>query len=87
MSCSFKEPIEVDFVIKREGIPLPIEVKATLKANERQCKNIVHYCKLFDLKQGVLLSLDNRTAFNMGGIEVDVVPAYLAEVLKSKSPR
>jgi predicted AAA+ superfamily ATPase len=80
-----KEPIEVDFVTKHDGIPLPIEVKATLKANERHCKNIVHYCKLFALKKGVLFSLDNRRVFKCGAVDIEVLPAYLAEVLTSKS--
>jgi predicted AAA+ superfamily ATPase len=74
-----KEPIEVDFVVKAEGIPLPIEVKATLNANERHCKNIVHYCKLFDLRRGVLFSLDIRKNFKIDDIEIDVLPVYLAE--------
>lgn len=82
-----KEPIEVDFVIKHDGIPLPIEVKATLKANERHCKNLIQYCNLFALKRGVLFSLDNRASFKIGAIEIDVLPVYLAELLRPKISR
>ncbi len=78
-----KEPIEVDFVIKREGVPTPVEVKATLKANNRHCKNIVHYCNLLGLKHGVLLSLDRCQTFKIDNVTINSYPAYLTEVLNS----
>jgi uncharacterized protein len=76
-----KEPIEVDFVLKRSGVPTPIEVKATRNATNRHCKNIVNYCNLFGVKRGVLLSLDRFQTFNIGDIVVDAIPVYLAEML------
>lgn len=78
-----KEPIEVDFVIKREGVPTPVEVKATLKANNRHCKNIVHYCNLLGLKHGVSLSLDRCQTFKIDNVTINSYPAYLTEVLNS----
>lgn len=81
-----KDAIEVDFIINRNGEPLPVEVKAALHVNERHAKNIYHYCKLFGTKRGILLSLDRPTKYANDGIEIDCLPAYLAENCYSFKP-
>ncbi len=77
-----KEPVEVDFVIKHHGVALPIEVKASLNVGERHCKNLFHYCKIFGTKRGVLLALDVKKSFSKDQVQIEVIPAYLAEELK-----
>lgn len=46
-----KQNIEVDFIFQIENQKVPVEVKATLRSNERHCKNLVTYLNLFYQKK------------------------------------
>jgi len=73
-----KHPIEVDFVFKlADGARLPIEVKASLQAQNKHLNSLSAYCERHSPETAVLVSLANFQQLpNLGKTKTFNLPAY-----------
>jgi len=75
----FRQNVECDFIIQREEeIIAAIQVCYQLddaNTKKRELKGLLQVCKLFELKQGVIISYDSFDDFEVDGINIKVIPA------------
>ena len=71
---------EVDFLIERKGMLIPIEVKSA--ANTR-AKSYRLFCKRYSIRLGFKLSLKNRAVNEEDGTRTVSLPLYLISDLES----
>lgn len=64
---------EVDFISNGN---LPIEVKATLKIQNKHLRGIVEYLKLYDLEKGVVISGDKFKVLEVDAKKIINLPVY-----------
>jgi uncharacterized protein len=70
---------ECDFIAKTEdGHFLPIQVcfELTEENREREINGLVEACQYLQVKEGILLSLDNEEEINKDHIGINVIPAW-----------
>ena len=72
---------EIDFIVKRDGIAMPVECKAALSVNRKHMRGVVEYLRLHGLRAGCLVSLAPRSTTVIDGFEITNLPAYLLERL------
>jgi len=74
-----KNPIEVDFICKRNAALIPIEVKAALRTQDRHFKNLQYYCDIHQVTEAWLVSLARPSEQKIGKVIMRNIPAYLLE--------
>lgn len=71
---------ECDFIVLEKGeVITAIQVTADLhddSTREREIKGLVLACQKFNLKTGIILTLDEEAELNREGIQVQVIPAW-----------
>lgn len=70
---------EIDFGVKQDNIFVPIECKAAKKFKSQHVASVLNYCKMFRLKDGVVINLGLPQTFKKDGISIHSLPAYLAD--------
>lgn len=71
-----KNPVEVDFILNSGANPLPIEVKAARKFNQRFGASLMEYLRLTGLKRGVLVSAAPYRVEKIQDFEIINLPLY-----------
>ncbi len=75
----YRDNVECDFIIQRdEAIIAAIQVCYSLDdpdTKKREIKGLLQVCKLFELKQGIIISYDSFEDFEVDGINIKVIPA------------
>ena len=76
----FKEKSECDFIVKQGfEITEAIQVSASISNAEtrtRELRGLMDCCKKFELKQGLIITLDNSNEFEQNGVMVTTMPLY-----------
>ena len=70
---------EVDFLIERKGMLIPIEVKS---ATNTRAKSYRLFCKRYSIRLGFKLSLKNRAVNEEDGTRTVSLPLYLISDLE-----
>lgn len=66
---------EVDFIVKRPGILLPIEVKYKSHIRPDDLKNLLRFCNKANLSQAQVITKDKSGEETVGGIKISYFPA------------
>lgn len=74
-----KHQIEVDFVIKSRGNPIPIEVKVARRFGPQHGTNVRHFLREAGLQTGIVVSTAPFEKAVQDELSVINVPVYLAE--------
>ncbi|MBI2603391.1 MAG: ATP-binding protein [Deltaproteobacteria bacterium] len=84
-----KNPVEIDFILNSGAVPLPIEVKAAKKYNQRFGSSLLEYLHLTGLKRGVLVSAAPYQVDRIRDCEIINLPLYycLASTLEQLIPQ
>ena len=75
----FDEVVECDFIAKdQDGIITPLQVCLELNAQnqQRELDGLVTAAKWLDLKEGLLVTLDEEKELTVDGIKINVLPAW-----------
>jgi len=75
----FKEKYECDFIVKKENKLLPIQVSYFLendKTKEREIRGLVEACNKINVKDGIIITFDQKEEFEQQGINIKVIPVY-----------
>ena len=75
----FKEKYECDFIVKKENKFFPVQVSYFLendKTKEREIRGLVEACNKINVKDGVIITYDQKEEFEHKGIKIKVIPVY-----------
>ena len=75
----FKEKYECDFIVKKENKLLPIQVSYFLendKTKEREIRGLIEACNKINIKEGIIITFDQKEEFEQQGINIKVIPVY-----------
>ena len=75
----FKEKKECDFVIIDNEKKLPIQVSFSLadkKTKKREIEGLVEALKYLNLKEGIIITFDEKDELEVGNYKIKIIPAY-----------
>ncbi|QDA31668.1 ATP-binding protein [Thermococcus indicus] len=68
---------EVDFILKRNGELLPIQVTYQLDGNtDREVGNIIRVAKSLGMRRGLVVTWEDEEEITREGVKIDVVPLW-----------
>ncbi len=75
----FKEKFECDFIVKKENYFHPFQVSWVTendKTREREVRGLVEACLKLNMKEGTILTFDQKGELKQQGIRIQIIPAY-----------
>lgn len=71
-----KEGKEVDFIVRKDGGSLPIEVKYQNQIRESDLKNLLFYCRKNNINKACVISKYPIPSQIFSSVKIDFIPAY-----------
>lgn len=73
---------EIDFIVKKRDIPVPVECKASLKFDRKHIRGMLDYMSEYNVGTGILVSLAPYQQIDVHGTgKIINIPAYMLEAL------
>jgi len=75
----FKEKYECDFVVEKDNKFLPVQVSYFMdnsKTKDREMRGLAEACRVLNLKEGVVITLDQKETFEYHDINIRMIPVY-----------
>jgi len=75
----FKEKYECDFIVKKQNKLFPVQVSCFLendKTKEREIRGLVEACNKINVKEGIIITFDQKDEFEQQGINIKLIPVY-----------
>lgn len=81
--CYWRNKHEVDFIVMRGNVPVPIEVKYRDKIEKRSLKGILEFMSKFDVESGIVLTRDRQGKEKIDDKSLIFIPSWLFLLLAS----
>ncbi len=73
---------EIDFIVKKRDMSVPVECKASLKFDRKHIKGMIDYMSEYNVGIGILVSLASYQQIDVPGTgKIINIPAYMLETL------
>ncbi|OPZ98498.1 MAG: hypothetical protein BWY70_01210 [Bacteroidetes bacterium ADurb.Bin408] len=75
----YKEKYECDFIVEKDNKFLPVQVSYFMdnsKTKDREMRGLAEACRVLNLKEGVVITLDQKETYEYHDINIRVIPVY-----------